>query len=306
MQLYAQSGKELECPLMLKKLSLTFIFLFYAVILLAVLLVVRFPKDAVLTRVEQKIENRFPGYSCEISDIRYIYPRSIMIEGVAITKPDQQSQLPVTNILVTPDLKNILTRFDMSLELFEGTLNTRVILHRENNRVELPTLEISGVNLKEVSFLEQSLGRGVDGIVELSGRYSGDRGQIINGAFSGTIGIKDFQMELKRPILQSKQVVFTELRTFIQLKNGLVEVVDGTAAGPFYDANFNGSIKLRRLWRASILSVGGTISPKQEYLEKNRQVARAAALLYKKYKSSTIPYKLTGTLEDPVFIFGDK
>lgn len=289
---------------MLKKLSLTFLFLSYAVVLIAVLLVVRFPKETLLTQVEQKVEENLSGYTCEIGDISYIYPSSVLIEEVEIVHTGNQSQLPFTSVLITPDLKNVMTRFEISLELLGGTMTTGVVLHPESNRVELPTLVISGINLKDVGFIEQDLSRGVDGIVELSGRYIGNSSDLAGGEFSGTVRVKDFQMELKRPILQSKQVVFTELRTFAQLRDGLVEVVDGTATGPFYDGDFTGSVRLRKLWRASVLALSGTLSPRQEYIEKDRQVARAVALLYRKYKSSTIPYKLTGNFENPVFAFG--
>ncbi len=289
---------------MLKKLSLTFLYLTYAVVLIAVLLVVRFPKETLLTQVEQKVEEKLSGYTCEIGTISYIYPFSVLIEEVEIVHTGNQSQLPFTSVLITPDLKNVMTRFEMSLELLGGTMTTGVVLHPESNRVELPALVISGINLRDVGFIEQDLSRGVDGIVELSGRYIGNSSDLASGEFSGTVRVKDFQMELKRPILQSKQVVFTEVRTFAQLRNGLVEVVDGTVTGPFYDGDFTGSVRLRKLWRASVLALSGTLSPRQEYIEKDRQVARAVALLYRKYKSSTIPYRLTGNFEDPVFAFG--
>ncbi len=288
---------------MLKKLSLTFLYLFYAVVLTAVLLVVRFPKETLLAQAERKVEEKLTDYTCEIGDIKYIYPFSVLIEEVAIVHTGNGSQLPVNRVLITADLKNLMTRFEMSLELLGGTMTTGVVLHPESDRVELPTLAISGVNLKDVGFIEQDLSRGVDGTVELSGRYLGSSSDLAGGEFSGTVRVKDFQMELKRPILQSTQVVFTEIRTFAQLRNGLVEVVDGTATGPFYDGDFTGSVRLSRLWRASVLALSGTLSPKQEYIEKDRQVARAVALLYRKYKSSTIPYKLTGSFEDPVFAF---
>lgn len=291
---------------MLKKLSLTFIYLFYAVALIAVLLVVRFPKDTVLTRVEQKIEERLPGYTCEINNIKYVYPFNVLVEGVTIVHRDNSSQLPVTNVLVTPDPKHLLTRFGISLELLGGTMKTGVVLRPESNRVEFPTLALSGINLKDVAFIEQNLSRGIDGTLELSGRYSTDLADLNKGDFSGSVRINDFKMELKRPVLQSNEVVFSELRSVVQLKNSLVEIVDGTATGPLFDGVFNGSIQLNELWRASVLEVSGTISPKQDYLERDRQVARAVALLYKKYKSSTIPYRLTGNFEDPVFAFGTR
>lgn len=289
---------------MLKKLSLTFIYLFYAVVLIAVLLIVRFPKDTLLTQIERKVEGKLSGYTCEISNIKYVYPISVLFEDVTIVHSGRDTELPITNVLITPDLKNVMTQFEMSLDLLGGTMETGVVLHPESNRVELPRLAISSINLNEVGFIEQDLSRGIEGIVELSGRYIGDSSDLIRGEFSGTVRLKDYQMELKRPILQSKQVVFTEASTFAQMRNGLIEVFDGKARGPLYDGDFTGSIKLRELWRASVLALNGTISPKQEYIEKNRQVARAVALLYRKYKSSTIPFMLTGNLEEPVFAFG--
>ena len=145
---------------MLKKILLTFTFVLYAVILLLVLLVVRFPKESILTRIEQKVERELSGYSCNINDIKYVYPLSVKLQGVTAIHEARQFQLPVTDILVTPTLGNILSEFDVSLELFGGYLNTTVVLDHDNNRVELPSLLINGIDLNEVVFLEQSLGRG--------------------------------------------------------------------------------------------------------------------------------------------------
>ncbi|MEE4166353.1 MAG: type II secretion system protein GspN [Desulfocapsaceae bacterium] len=289
---------------MLKKLSRVFIYLFYAVVLTAVLLVVRFPTDTLLAQAERKIEEKIPDYTCEIGTIHYIYPFSVAVEEIALINRNNSSRLPVSSVLVTPDLKHLLTRFEIRLELLGGHMNTGVVLHPDSNRVEFPSLAVSGVNLQNVDFIEQNLSREIDGTLELSGRYSADLGDLNSGEFSGNVRVRDFQMELKRPVLQSKEVVFTELASFAQLKNGLVEIVDGTAMGPFYDGDFSGSIQLKELWRASVLDVSGSISPKQEYIEQDRQVARAVALLYRKYKSSTLPYRLTGNLENPVFAFG--
>ena len=291
---------------MLKKISLSFTYIFYAVILLVVLLVVRFPKESLLARIEAKVEHELPGYTCTINDIKYGYPINVLLEGVNISHPGRQIQLPETEVTVTPDLKNLLTTFKVSMDVYGGTLSTDVIVHSQENQIELPRLEISATDLEGVGFLAQSLGRGIQGKLELSGRYLGNRNRLLDGEFSGTVRISDFEIELKRPILQSKQVVFSELSSFIQVKNTLVELGEGNGVGPFYDGAFSGSVKLKRLWRASVLDVAGTLSPRQEYLEENRQVARAAALLYKKYKRSTIPFQLTGTMEDPLFAFGEK
>ncbi len=291
---------------MLKKLSLAFIYLFYAVALIAVLLVIRFPKDTVLTRVEQNIEQRIPGYTCDISNIQYVYPFNVLVEGVTIVHRDNSSQLPVSNVLVTLDPKHLLTRFGMSLELLGGTMKTGVVLHPESDQVEFSGLEVSGINLRDIAFLEQNLGREIDGTLELSGRYTTALADLVKGDFSGNVRINDFKMALKRPVLQSMEIVFSELKSLVQMKNSLVEIVDGTASGPNYDGDFTGSIQLKELWRASVLAVSGTISLKQDYIEQDRQLAQAVALLYKKYKSSTIPYMLTGNLEDPVFAFGTR
>ncbi len=184
---------------MLKKLSFTFLYLFYAVALIAVLLVIRFPKETVLTRVEQNIEGRLPGYTCDISTIKYVYPFNVLVEGVTLVHRDNSSQLPVSNVLVTLDPKHLLSRFGMSLELLGGTMKTGVVLHSGSNLVEFPTLEVSGINLKDVAFIEQNLSREIDGTLELSGRYTTALADLDKGDFSGNVRIYDFKMELKRP-----------------------------------------------------------------------------------------------------------
>ena len=142
---------------MLKKILLTFTFILYAILLLSVLLVVRFPKESILARIEQKVEQELPGYACTITNITYVYPLSVKLEGVTAVHEARQFQLPVTDILVTPTLGNILSEFEISLELFGGYLNTTIILDHDNNRVELPSLWINGIDLNEVLLISTSL-----------------------------------------------------------------------------------------------------------------------------------------------------
>jgi hypothetical protein len=73
-----------------------------------------------------------------------------------------------------------------------------------------------------------------------------------------------------------------------------------------YDSTFSGEVTYVPIPAAGRISVDGTLTPKQEFLKNNRQAARAASLLYKKYKNTKIPFNVSGGLQEPVFRFGSR
>ena len=114
----------------------------------------------------------------------------------------------------------------------------------------------------------------------------------------------NFQLELKRSVLMSNSVEFDEIKMLVKFREGKLTLTDGQAKGTMYDTDFEGQIEKGPLVQESSVAITGRLSPRQEYIQNNRQVARAAALLYKKYKNTSIPYLIRGSLREPFFQFG--
>lgn len=290
---------------MWKKIALVSLYIFYAIALTLILLVVRFPKETFLSYAGGLIEQELPGTNWIISDVTYIYPYGFRLDTVNLTSSDGLFNVAITNVIITLDPRNLLGGFNVGFNLYDGVVESDVILRRDTDMIELPAFAASGISLERIELLQQRLGRTVNGIISFSGQFLGRRHDLGNGNFSGTILVSAFRLPMNRPILKSNVITFDEVSASFSMDEGQVLIEEGRAVGQSYDATFSGQIASAHQWQESELEISGTLSPKEKYMKQNRQVARAVALLYRKYKTTTIPYKVSGSFREPVFQFGD-
>jgi type II secretion system protein N len=290
---------------MLKKTALVILCIFYAVVLTLVLLVVRFPKDKFLLFATGKVEQELPGVSCTIADVSYIYPLSLGFDAVRLAAPAELLNVSVDNVVITPDPKNPLKKFATSLELYSGRIETDVTYDRESHLVELPKIVATEIDLGTIESLRQRLERNIMGVASFSGQFIGRLGELSEGELTGSLGITQFQLPLRRPILQSESILFDEVVADFSKKGSSVTINKGSASGPAYEGEFTGQVQLVSQLQESRFEIKGDLVPQQAYMEQNRQVARAASLLFKKYNTTKIPYSVSGTLKEPVFRFGE-
>jgi len=290
---------------MFKKTALVILCIFYAVILTLVLLVVRFPKNKFLLFAAGKVEQELPGVSCTIADVSYIYPLSLGFDAVSLAAPSELLNVSVDNIVIAPDPKSPLKKFTTSLELYSGSIEAEVTYDRDSGLIELPKIVATQIDLATIESLRQRLERSITGIVSFSGQFIGRLGELREGELTGSVGITQFQLPLRRPILQSESILFDEVVADVSKKGSSVTINKGNASGPAYEGEFTGQLQVVPQLQESRIEIKGDLVPQQAYMEQNRQVARAASLLFKKYNTTKIPYSVSGTLKEPVFRFGE-
>jgi len=290
---------------MLKKLLLLFLYVFYGVVLTAILLVVRFPEDVVLAKMSNRIEQAFPGFSCRISNVSYSYPYSVRLDSVVLNNSsDGTGGISFENVLFTMIPEQLLNQFQIHFRVLEGTVGATIALLPGNEVLELRDIIVNDVDLSKITYFQADLQRTVAGRFDCSGTYAARRDDLIDGEFAGSLVFRDFRMDLKRPILQNEFIDFSKLTVKAEFKNSMIELAEGSATGSLLDSIFSGTVAFGPQWQDATLDITGTINPKQDYLQKNPEVARSVALLRRKYRNSAIPYRLSGSFQVPIFQFG--
>ena len=133
---------------MLKKLSLIVLYLSFAVVLTAFLLVIRFPKDSVVAFVISKIEQTLVGYTCGIKGLEYRFPYSLYLEELTLTHQDSHVVLPLQNLLLSADRKSIFKRCRAQFEIFSGDVQSEILFKPSDlTTVELSDLVVTGIDI---------------------------------------------------------------------------------------------------------------------------------------------------------------
>ena len=288
---------------MMKKLILAILYISFALFLTAILLVVRFPKDSFLAYLCAKIEQRASGYACTISDIGYRYPAFFDFGTVTIRKRENGREWMIDNMTVFFDPKTSLQDFQAAFGMYGGSIRIGGYFANGWKEVHLNTVEVFGVDLEKTD-LQRRIGRKVSGLVGFTGTCDTRISEIAHGRLKGRVELRSFSGELKRSILMNRDVNFERVRSQIEVDRQQVRFTDGSATGKRYDTSFSGQVRFGPMMSESSFLIDGTLSLKQEFVSQNRQVARAAALLYKKYRNTEIPFNVTGQLQKPIFRFG--
>lgn len=291
---------------MIKKAALVMVYGLYAVVLTAVLLVVRFPENLFLDWAAARVAGELPGFTCTIEQATYLYPFNLRLDRITLVNASELLEIPVSEVLITVNPKRPLAEAGVTAKLFRGSIGADVIIHRSAHAVELANLQISDIDLGSVEPLERRLQRPIQGQLSFSGQFIGSRGDLLNGELSGNTRLTDLHLVLRRPILQNNSVDFNELGVVSRLQNGKLMLSEGQASGLAYDGRFSGQISLSRQLQESELDISGELIPHQDFLDQNRQAARAVALLKNKYGSDAIPYRISGSFREPVFTFGNE
>ena len=289
----------------MKKLFLAVLYITFAVLLTAVLLVLRFPKDSFLAYISSRLEQCMPGYACTISDLGYRFPASVALGTVTFNKGENGRKWVMENMTFLFDPKESLQKFLAEFRMYGGSVSLDGTLEERWKDVYINRIEVSGIDLQKAD-MRHYFQRNVSGFLGFSGSYAGKLSQMENGSLNGKVELTEFVTELRRPVLMSSEVTFDRISAQVEIDHERLEFSDGTATGQMYDGTFSGRVTFASVPSAGSLVIDGTLSPNQEYVKKDNQTARAAALLYKKYRDTKIPFNITGQLQDPVFRFGTR
>ncbi len=288
---------------MLRKLLLFLFYSLFAVLVTVVLLVVRFPREAVIEYLRARVERELPGYRCGLTGITYQYPYGLSVGRVTLTGSGNLPDLILEDLLLTVDPTSPLEHFNVGFTALGGVVLSDIYLRQQGSIVECTNLSVSGIELKQVEMMVP-LNRRLSGRIDFDGCFTARRMALDQGELSGMVTVRGLRASLKRPVLATSEVRFDRVETRIRYQERLITVDNGIAEGPLCKGAFSGAVTIVPGWSGATIDLGGIVIPEPGYIRKNKAAARAAALLYKKYKSTRLPYRVSGTLREPVFRFG--
>jgi type II secretion system protein N len=289
---------------MLKRLFIFLLYCLFALVLTGALLVFLFPRERVSAWAAHLVEQHLDGMACSIEDIRYVHPLKLRLYQVRLEPVRSAYQVPVDTLLLTFDLAWPVRQVGVSAVIYGGTLETKVSFNQSYDRFNLENINISEILLPELDFLQQSIDRPLQGRLRFKGRAVIERNTLDRFRLSGNLSIADFSTELRRPILSIGQVDLDRVSASLTIGDGVVDLSDGQFTGTLIAGDFTGRILLDSPWSQSRLDLAGGLSPQASLLNQDPQVRAAAAELFKRYRTETIPWLVEGTLQLPEFRFG--
>jgi type II secretion system protein N len=289
---------------MLKNVLFTLAFIIYGLGLTTFLLVLRFPVDDFLGYISAQVAEKTQRFSLRIEDVSYRYPLTLNFSGVTLVDTKSDLILPVDQLTLRPDLSSPTTRFFVGLTTIGARLDSLVRIEDGWDSIDMSDISLSGLDIEKVADLFALLDRRITGLFSFTGSFRGAVTNFKGGSLRGQWRLTEAAIGLKRPILATEELTFSELASTMEMRDGVINIRDGTAAGSQFFGEFNGMVRLGRQWELSVLEIGGELQAHEEYIAQNELAAQALTLLYRKYNSRALPIQVYGTILAPEFRFG--
>lgn len=240
----------------------------------------------------------------EIEDADLALPLGISLHMLSILN-SSELLIYMEQARIIPSLMSLAgssPEFNIKAKAYEGTINTKVILKKDEqkNNSDIPVQAdsmLEGIQIKNIQALQNLSDYNLAGVLGGTIAYKGTR---TSNIADGDISILNCIVELKTPFFNLKDLTFTQIDSKITLHNlQNLQIKETILKGNQAGGNISGTVTLKNPYEKSILNLSGTINPHPALIAKLGGMA--SLFLKQKQGSSGFPFKITGTLEKPDF-----
>lgn len=292
---------------MVRKFFIFLLYCLFALCITGVFLVILFPRERISAWVATMIEERIPGYTCSIDDIRYVHPLKLRLYRVKVASQDKGITIPIDSLLLSFPAVYPIDQVGVSGVMFGGNVAGDVSFDNLNGsrKININNLEVSQIYFDEIDMIKRGVDRPTQGALSFSGRASVDPKRPRGLRMTGDVRIRDFSTTLRRPIFAQNEVFFDEVTADMSISPGVLQFSDGQATGSLLRGDFSGTVKEAWKWQHSTLDFSGGVVPQQDLLKDDPNLSEALDLYYQRYNTRSIPFQASGTLSEPQFHLSD-
>lgn len=285
----------------LRKRSTYLIYFLYGCLLTGFLLVVRFPAATLRQYCTGALERTLPGTTCSIGGINYDFPLTLRMHDIRVTRLHSPEDILVfiNDLSVRAEPRQSSAR--LQAEAYGGQHECR--LQIRGKVLTLADFKIHHLDLGQWAGLHGLLGRKVSGLLDVTGAYTGRRGQLMEGEAKGVVTVREGSMELLQPILSLNTINFQSVETEFHLQDRSVTMTKGSLHGVEFNGTFAGTLQMTEPLGSGTLGVSGELTP-LALADADPRWKNRASILQTRYKQTTLPFIISGTLAGPLFRFG--
>lgn len=283
-----------------------FFYCCYAVLLTAMLLYVRFPGSKFKKYCGEQAQKLFSGTECRIGRLAYDFPLDITLADVAFSLPKQGSAplVILRSITISPVFTELGKVFELQGVSYSGQFSGTLHLERKSNRFSLENIRIRNMSLAEMTSVREVLGREISGQVDFAGSFSATVNQYLAGKAQGKAKLKTGSIALVQPVLALKAIDLQQMAMEVNYDRQELRLTKGKMKGKELSADFACSVRMVSPWYVSELKAAGDVAPQAGFMKESPSVQNEVRVLQKQYKKSTIPFRISGSLQKPTFRFG--
>ena len=276
-------------------------YLLYALVVLAGLLWLLFPAEAVQARLEQELQKHYPGYNWKVGSVGLALPDGLVLTDVQIAPMEGKDVvLTLDRLAVAPVAESLFSKekaIHFTLHLLQGDIRGRVLLSSDLKQFTCRGA-LEGLQPAKLKVVQQRLQRKLDGI--LVGTFSGQGtwNRISQTQLQGNLRLTGGTLQFKESVLGLSALPYTEIKTDFKRQEGQWLFEQGTLQSKMINGTFSGSIQTGDTLAAGRLQFTGALTPRSEMFAglKNTQLAEVVRT---HLKGGGLPFTVNGTAAEP-------
>lgn len=282
-------------------------YVLYCVILMGVLLYYRFPSEVFKDYLQTTVANVDPRLLLSLDSIRPAIPIGLKLSQpeLSIKGKPERPLFSAKSLFVGPELWSILKgklTFRFSCEAYQGHVQGYVTLEKKSLKGPYDTFaEIKNVRIGDSLYLQDLLGRQVEGTLEGRVAFKGEYRLPMDGIASLNLRLSDGRLEFLNlhPLLNLGAVDFREIQIEGALEKRNLNLTRLQFKGGPFNGTLTGSIRLNQIFLKSRLKLRGKIQLSAAFLKSIGKDPDTMKFIQQRMKKGTLTIDISGTFSDP-------
>lgn len=278
-------------------------YLLYAVGLIALLLWLLFPQEAVRRYLEASLNRVSPNLRWQIEAVALEIPDGFLLQAIEGYEKGEGKipLLRISSLTLRPNIAESLQSGSpqAGYRMTAGKGSADGVVRLTDGQKALH-VEGAAQNFRLTDFPlpSRQLGRALQGSV--SGTFSGTivpaKGEMAE--VEARLQVENGTLGLKRPILGHTELPFSQGKVFVHGHGEKLELEQGRVESELFDGQFSGTITMHRDPALSQLDLKGTLNPKNKFF-KGLDNTVALQAFRVQLKDNTLPFRISGDLINP-------
>lgn len=274
-------------------------YLLYILVVLVVLLWILFPAETVQSWLEQQLNRQYQQYDWKIGSTGLALPDGLVLTDLRVSPVQEKKPLLTVDRLSLVPMVSSLFRKQKALRcmarLLQGDIRFR-ILPDPDWRLFTVQGTAKGLQMKKMIFLQERLGRKLDGTA--GGTFSGSGRSGGPFRLKGTLLCTGGVLRFRAPVLGLDTLPYTKIETGFTLEKGLGKFERGTLQSNLMNGSFSGTVQFGKTPATSRVQFKGALTPRSEMFagQKHKQLAKVIRPFL---KDGGLPFTISGTAGEP-------
>ena len=277
-----------------------FAYILYALLAMAVFMVLLFPGQAVTAYMNRRLAAMDPLLSMEAASVRPTLPPGIKMTGVDV-RHDRLHLAHCEKARMSAAMGSLLKeerRIRYQARLAGGDIRGQAVLVA-NGPAELSRAEadLDRIRLDRLDAVKAIERFGLSGT--LKGHLTHDGGGTPAAVTNGKLTADGLRISLKKPFYGISEIVVDQADTEFSIKGKSLNIKTLSFGGPMVEGKIDGSIQLRTPFGQSRLNLSGNAKPQPEMLARLQEIIPEGLVNPRTLGTRGLSFRLRGSVDDP-------